>query len=275
MIDKEKTIKKAISRHGYLYPVRGKHSIEDCFFSLRGETYLMFRTKDKKVHRAKAELLRPPTTGSIGSRETLDSIIKTLNRPIILRSLISKKPVRTCLVNLFPVPGISWSTSTVAASDEKENAELTHSSTTAPVPSLQDRLASVSPVVAPSSMMNGYERTGIEQHALVDQLCSQPPEAAACHYEVLATGYLPISRFTDMLPTPEETPGEGTTTFHYEVLARGYLNRPNHEWQPVDNSGITCYLHERPPLEPETVAESYCTASVYGSDRTGQRMGSV
>ena len=107
MIDKEKTIKKAIARYNSLFPVRGKHSIEECFFSLRGETYLVFRTKKDKIHRVKAEYMKPVAPAA-RNHETLAAIIRALNRPIIVRSLITGKPVRACLVTLFPVPGISW-----------------------------------------------------------------------------------------------------------------------------------------------------------------------
>ena len=257
MIDKEKTIKKAIAKYNYLFPVRGKHSIEECFFSMRGETYLIFRTKNDKIRRVRAEYAKPPVvTDKTGSHEGIESIIKALNRPIIVRSLFTGKPVNACLVNLFPVPGISWASKTVTVSDASEPVSLTHSSMTQPPLSRQNRLTEVPAVVEPSARIP-MVRTG--QRSGSRQTVALPPGYSTCHYEVLATGYLPISQFTDMLPTPEETPGEGTATFHYEVLATGYLNKnPHQEWQPVDNRGITCYLHEREPLpmEPPPQPES-------------------
>ncbi|MBN1759133.1 MAG: hypothetical protein JW863_12485 [Chitinispirillaceae bacterium] len=253
MIDKEKTIKKAIAKYNYLFPVRGKHSIGECFFSLRGETYLIFRTKKDKIRRVRAEYAKPPVvTDETGSREGIESIIKALNRPIIIRSLITRKPVNACLVNLFPVPGISWASKTLTVSDAGEHTNLTHSSALLPTLPRRNRLTEVPAVVKPSGTMAGYPMSGTEQRSYSRQSVALPLEYSTCHYEILATGYLPISQFTDMLPTPEETPGESTKTFHYEVLATGHLNKnPHREWQPVDNRGITCYLHEREPLAVE------------------------
>lgn len=67
-----------------------------------------------------------------------------------------------------------------------------------------------------------------------------------------------------MLPTPQDAPGEATGTFRYEVIATGGLNKyPHREWQPVDNRGITCYMHERPPLAAEPQSD-YAMAPLAG-----------
>lgn len=266
MIDKEKTIKKAIAKYNYLYPVRGKRSIEDSFFSMRGETYLIFHTKDKKVHRVRAEEARVPAQHA-GGREALDSIIKALNRPIIVRSLVARKPVKACLVNLFPAPGITWVSNTVAASNPLEDTCLTRSSITRQSVQLSGTPTRNSSVVTSSSGIQHFSRTEtIQQHTTGSSgIASQ--DFSICHYEVIAPGCLPISQFTDMLPTPEEIPGEATGTFRYEVVAHGGLNKyPHHEWQPVDNRGITCYRHERPPavVEPQT---EYALAPLAGYEQ--------
>ena len=59
-INKTKTIKKAVAKYNIIYPVRGKRSLEECFFCLRGEYYFSFRTEDKKVHKMKAEMIKAP-----------------------------------------------------------------------------------------------------------------------------------------------------------------------------------------------------------------------
>ena len=109
MIDRERTIRKAVARYNLIFPVKGKQLLEECFFCLRGEYHLVFKTKDNKVHTMKACEMHTNVAVHQVHREQAESFFKLLNKPIIIRSLFVRKPVRTCLINLFPVPGISWS----------------------------------------------------------------------------------------------------------------------------------------------------------------------
>ena len=109
MIDKEKTIDRAIAKYHTIFPARGKHSLNECFFRLRGDYFFVFMTKDKRVHTMQPCMRRTVFAPAAGNnREKGSSIFEVLNKPIIVRSLLVKKPVETLLINLFPSPGISW-----------------------------------------------------------------------------------------------------------------------------------------------------------------------
>jgi predicted N-acyltransferase len=90
MIDKQKTIAKAISKYEYVFPVYGKDSLNECFFCARGEYFFLFRTKDKKKRMMKAEISRSSVSFEGINRELLSSIYRTLNKPILIRSLFIK-----------------------------------------------------------------------------------------------------------------------------------------------------------------------------------------
>ncbi len=98
MINKDKAIKKAVAKYHSIFPVRGKQSIEECFFCWRGEYYFLFKTKDKKSHVMKAELSRPVTASVDINRDLFLPLYKVLNKPILVRPLFminteSSKPV--------------------------------------------------------------------------------------------------------------------------------------------------------------------------------------
>jgi hypothetical protein len=92
MINKEKTIDKAVLKYHSIFPVHGKDSIEECFFNIRGEYYFLFKTKDRTRHIVKAEISRPkPITSSASiNRDFFISIYNVLNKPILVRSLFIK-----------------------------------------------------------------------------------------------------------------------------------------------------------------------------------------
>ncbi len=58
MIDKQRTIRKARAKFKEIRPILGSKTLEECFYSLRGEIYFLFRTKDKKTHVLKALRVR-------------------------------------------------------------------------------------------------------------------------------------------------------------------------------------------------------------------------
>lgn len=109
MFDRKKTIQQALSKYKTIFPINGKHTLEECFFCLRGEYRFVFKTKDKKMHTMKARLVHKAHEMPRIDAESFSALFKLINKPIIVRSLIIKKPVKACLINLFPVPGISWS----------------------------------------------------------------------------------------------------------------------------------------------------------------------
>ncbi len=86
MINKEKTISKALSKYHAILPLQGKQSIEDCFVSVRGEYFFLFKTMDKKKHIIKAEISRSDMTSLYFNRDFLLSVYKALNTPILVRS---------------------------------------------------------------------------------------------------------------------------------------------------------------------------------------------
>jgi hypothetical protein len=92
MIDREKTIAKALSKFHSISPVYGKKTLQECFMSVRGEWFFLFRTGDKRKHMIKAEISRPTVTFETMNRDLLSSIYKTMNRPILVRSLFIRNP---------------------------------------------------------------------------------------------------------------------------------------------------------------------------------------
>ncbi len=54
MIDKERTINKAKAKFKAIHPAVGKSTLEECFLSLHGEIFFLFRTKDNKSHTLRA-----------------------------------------------------------------------------------------------------------------------------------------------------------------------------------------------------------------------------
>jgi hypothetical protein len=90
MINKEKTILKAVSKYHSLLPIHGRNSIEDCFFCVRGDYFFLFKTMDKKRHIIKAEVSGPDLASLYFNREFLNAIYKALNKPILVRSLFLK-----------------------------------------------------------------------------------------------------------------------------------------------------------------------------------------
>ncbi|MBN1578126.1 MAG: hypothetical protein JW913_16310 [Chitinispirillaceae bacterium] len=208
MINKDKTIAKAVSKYHSIFPVRGKHSIDDCFFCMRGEYFFIFRTKDKKVHTMRAEEFRPVSTSVNINRETLDSIFKMLNKPILVRSLIVKKPIGTWLINLFPVPGISWSTNACSSS---RNTGTHHSNCPAGGYAPARPSAGWTPALnetaeysyTPPRLMSNQQ--GRAANRFPDQHYPLPGDTTTQQYEILATGYLPVQPADDWMTPPDET----------------------------------------------------------------------
>ena len=292
MIDKDKTIKKAVDRYEFIFPVNGKHSIDECFFSLRGEIYFIFRTKDKKTHTVKAEKIRTAPVSRGSGTETFKSLLKVINKPIIVRSVIARKPVRACLVNLFPVPGISWSSNPVASPEHAGRVDRVTAT---------DRYPSVSHAAGISARPEVHPHTPeIQPHsawsesdnAPSDTSCFTPWDMNTSCYEIIAPGCLPVSRYSEIIPVPDEKAAgasgrmqyagnypashcsrealgspEETTTIRYEVLSPGYLHkRPRPEWKSMNNRRPTVCLHERPALPDDAPA-----GAAPGQDRPAYR----
>jgi hypothetical protein len=255
MINKTKTIKKAVAKYNIIYPVRGKHSLEECFFCLRGEYYFSFRTENKKVHKMQAEMIKAPLVSPEVKRETMSSLAKVLNKPIIIRSILTKKPVKACVINLFPNPHISWSNNHKPApagfkgpdSEEWITRPLSTASPSDVTPTLEE-VAKYGNTL-PESVVNNpkADDTGY----IVPHPYPTAGEKPAYHYEILASGNLPVSPRGDLLPSLQEIArfsgteleqqlntyqgklnnimdtdypiSDETTTYHYEVLGTGYL----------------------------------------------------
>jgi len=284
MINKEKTIKKAISRYNLIYPVRGKKLIEECFFCLRGEYFLIFRTKDKKIHKMRADELRPPLISSDNKHDGLHSLIDALNKPIIVRSIFAKKPVKACLINLFPVPAISWSANSKNALSGKISTQKSI------LPSIDRSRTGTQRVVKPTAEETAmFSKTSVHQVVPHGQR-NVPPNltgenypsmdnTASYNYEILATGCLPVHPFNEWMPALDETSVftkesiqkivnsqngpdqefvqmDQTASYHYEVLATGCL-----PISPIDN--------ERLSLLDETLEHSYIPTNPIASRHVG------
>jgi len=91
MVKKDTTIKKAMTKYHAIFPIRGKNSIEECFFCMRGEYFFLFRTEDKKRHILKAEMSRPSFPSADTNQDFIISAFQFLNKPIYVRSLFIKK----------------------------------------------------------------------------------------------------------------------------------------------------------------------------------------
>ncbi len=86
MIDKDKTIAKALHKYRQVRPVPGKHNLDDCFVCLRGQYYLLFRSSDdKKAHRIRAVARLPKKHYVRMWLKNLISYCYLLNKPILLR----------------------------------------------------------------------------------------------------------------------------------------------------------------------------------------------
>lgn len=84
MVNKEKTIRKMISRYQEIYPIPGKKNLMECFFCLHGQNVIQFRTKDKKIHIEKAclEISHKPVI--VIKSPLLESICRFLTQPVKL-----------------------------------------------------------------------------------------------------------------------------------------------------------------------------------------------
>lgn len=105
MIDKERTIRKAKAKYKEIRPIRGKKTLEECFLSLRGEIFFLFRTRDKKTHIIKALWIkRPlqvpaihwgyivtPVKRMVNEPVSNSPVLKLMTRPIRVRDLFRKK----------------------------------------------------------------------------------------------------------------------------------------------------------------------------------------
>ncbi len=205
MIDKEKTIEKAISKYHSIYPARGKRSLYDCFFRLRGEHYFVFRTQDKKVHTVKACIQRnnPVNISGDSNGEKRISIIETLNKPIILRSLIVKKPIGTWLINLFPSPHISWSIAkTQNVSTDIQNIQMGQNSSTYQSPCSRPSVVFNQNEMTVNSYRSAYKSQNIEENC---NTSTANPYVRQHNYSsqylrIIARGYLPLTYIEEWLP---------------------------------------------------------------------------
>lgn len=96
MIDKDKTISKALHKYHLVRPIPGKHNLDDCFVCLRGQYFLLFRTEDdKKSHRIRAVARLPKKHYFAYWLKNLVLFFYLLNKPIMLRVyFLSRKQVR-------------------------------------------------------------------------------------------------------------------------------------------------------------------------------------
>jgi hypothetical protein len=101
MIDKEKTIGKAILKYKTIYPISGKKSLNDSFFYLHGDILFLFCTKDKKIHKIKAVKVSPVIPIRNNRYRFLNNIYKFLTKPIKLSSLQSKQVFNSEYCNLL------------------------------------------------------------------------------------------------------------------------------------------------------------------------------
>lgn len=101
MIDKDKTIAKALHKYRQVSPVPGKHSLDDCFVCLRGQYFLLFRTdNDKKAHRIRAVTRLPKQHYMRNWLISMASYCYLLNKPILLRVyFLSRKQI--CAIDSF------------------------------------------------------------------------------------------------------------------------------------------------------------------------------
>jgi hypothetical protein len=96
MIDKDKTISKALNKYRQVRPIPGKHNLDDCFVCLRGQYFLLFRTEDdKKAHRLRAVTKLPKQHYVRNWLKNLASYCFLLNKPILLRVyFLSRRQIR-------------------------------------------------------------------------------------------------------------------------------------------------------------------------------------
>jgi hypothetical protein len=88
MVNKQKTIQRAVAKYRTVLPVRGKNSLDECFFCLRGIFFFQFRTQDKNVHTWKADVTREVITAK--NKNVFSSFITIMKKPLYIRSLIIK-----------------------------------------------------------------------------------------------------------------------------------------------------------------------------------------
>jgi len=86
MVDKDKTIVKALHKYRHVRPLPGKRNLDECFVCLRGQYYLLFRTDDdKKAHRIRAVARIPKKHYVTMWLKSVASYCYLLNKPILLR----------------------------------------------------------------------------------------------------------------------------------------------------------------------------------------------
>ncbi|MDG5816817.1 hypothetical protein QA601_17100 [Chitinispirillales bacterium ANBcel5] len=114
MIDKQRTISKAKARFKKIYPFVGKSTLEECFFSLQGEYYFLFRTKDKKPHTMRAlgpkrklqvpsiqwGIVVSPVKDFVTQPVSNSPVIKFMSKPVSIRPVVK---VMTQPISLKPV----------------------------------------------------------------------------------------------------------------------------------------------------------------------------
>lgn len=91
MIDKDRTISKAIAKFHEISPVPGKKSLYECFFSLRGEFLFQFRTSDKRIHTIKALEEKKPLPSFLTEFTIVTHIYKMLTEPLHIKQASVKK----------------------------------------------------------------------------------------------------------------------------------------------------------------------------------------
>jgi hypothetical protein len=95
MIDKDKTIAKALHKYRQVRPVPGKHNLDECFVCLRGQYFLLFRTDNDKAHRIRAVARLPKRHYVAMWLKNMVLFFYLLNKPIMLRVyFLSRKQIR-------------------------------------------------------------------------------------------------------------------------------------------------------------------------------------
>ncbi|KMQ50346.1 hypothetical protein CHISP_2709 [Chitinispirillum alkaliphilum] len=103
MIDKERTIQKAKSKHKEIRPILGKANFRECFFFLHGEFFFLFRTKDNKTHTMRAlevkkslqmpsiqwAIIVAPVKRMVTRPVSNSPILKLMNQPVRMRPIIN------------------------------------------------------------------------------------------------------------------------------------------------------------------------------------------
>jgi len=90
MLNKDKTIDKALTNHDLIFPIAGKQSLEECFFNHHGKMLFKYQTNDDEVHTIKAVVTHEPPRPSTDNRNLFTVIVHNMNKPIEIKNLFIK-----------------------------------------------------------------------------------------------------------------------------------------------------------------------------------------